>query len=468
MAIWHRIGKSKLQLACTQFRRCYIHIPNASSLNSTPKPRHMEVPHPNSVFHGMPTSVCNSVRFFAAPVQFQVKPKKEEDLTNGPRLNDKIKAQYVRLVTDDGHTILSRFEALERARKLKLDLVEVQSTSNPPVCKIMDYDKEMYQRRMKEKERAKSKSKMTLRNECKEVRFSEKTELKDLKTKADMVKKLMEKGYRVKCRATGNENQDTTGLLDRLFALIEDVGVVESGPTMAKKDTYAYMIVRHVRFGAFKKGGKKSENAADTAVKGQEGNMEPLTANSSDSMEYENHSSAESGFETEEEVPFDGDKHISPSVSRTVSENRYRRADHPGENKVPYNAQMSPAVAENRYKRAEPRNRFQQTTLNNTGPYGNNNGPGIRDAPRSIPSNLNQMRHVPVDTNVNPRIENTKQSITPGSRNAMPSSHEDIPKHGLSHPSAPNTSRPGYGIFSVPKGPETQAGMHRNREGNSQ
>ncbi|RDX58549.1 Translation initiation factor IF3-1, mitochondrial, partial [Mucuna pruriens] len=151
MAFWHRIGKPKLETLCIQFQRCYIHLPHASA----PKPCPTDIPHPYSVFRSRPTSVFNSVRFFAAPVQ--VKPKNEEEDSSGLRLNEKIRAPYIRLVVDDAHSIMSRFEALERAKKLKLDLVEVDRNANPPVCKIMDFHKEMYKRQEREKERAKSK-----------------------------------------------------------------------------------------------------------------------------------------------------------------------------------------------------------------------------------------------------------------------------------------------------------------------
>lgn len=65
MAFWHRIRNPNLKTLCIQFQRCYIHLPHAS----TPKPFPVDIPHQNSVFHGRPTSVFNTVRFFAAPVQ---------------------------------------------------------------------------------------------------------------------------------------------------------------------------------------------------------------------------------------------------------------------------------------------------------------------------------------------------------------------------------------------------------------
>nr|KYP69193.1 Translation initiation factor IF-3 [Cajanus cajan] len=495
MAFWHRIRNPNLKTLSIQFQRCYIRLPHAS----TPKPCPINIPHPYSVFHRRPSSV----RFFAAPVQ--VKPKDEEEDSDEYRLNDKIKATYIRLVRDDGqHSILPKFEALELAKELKLDLVEVDRSAKPPVCKIMDYHKEMYKRQEWEKERAKSKANMTLRKDNKEVRFSAKTEARDLKVKADMIRKLAEKGYRVMCKISAKENQDLTEVFSPLLALIEDVCVVESGPHMAKKD--AHMLVRHIKFGLPKKGGKKGQDA--TQVK-----METSTASSSDSIEDKSHT--ESGFETEK-VPSDGDKFSKSSwpvfnnsvnmtaspdyqtnaapeeavfmsrsndpVSHPAPENRYRRAVHHGENQVQSNA----AVAENRYKRVEPRSRFQQTP-NNTGM--NYQGPGTRDAVRSTTHpNWNRPSHAPV--NVDPRIENNRQGFNPGSRHPMPP-HENFSKHppfapntprpgygnfsasneGIPrHPGAPNTTRPSsYGNFSTPKGPETQGvnlGMHRSREGN--
>ncbi|KAF6139235.1 hypothetical protein GIB67_007982 [Kingdonia uniflora] len=148
-------------------------------------------------------------------------------------------------------------EALDRAEKLKLDLVEVQRTANPPVCKIMDFNREKYKQQTKEKERSKSKGELTLRQgDVKNIRFTPKTDQKDLEMKANTVKRLMEKGYRVKCMAMGNEDQDLGALLSHLFTLIEDVSVIESGPKEEKKQ--AYMIVRHTKFGPTKKGGTKS------------------------------------------------------------------------------------------------------------------------------------------------------------------------------------------------------------------
>ncbi|XP_020095095.1 uncharacterized protein LOC109714799 [Ananas comosus] len=205
-------------------------------------------------------------RSFAAPIQ--AKPKTANDASSGPRVNAAITVPFVRLVTDEGHSIVSTKEALDRAMKLNLDLVEVQRAANPPVCKMMDFHKEKYKQEIKEKERAKTKSALTLRSgEKKEVRFKAKTEQKDLKVKAEAIIRLTERGYRVKCTAmpTGKDEEDLGGLLSRLLTLIEDVSVVESGPHVDPNK--AYVIVRHVKF-ASRKSGKKVSEVVDTVSKG--------------------------------------------------------------------------------------------------------------------------------------------------------------------------------------------------------
>lgn len=198
----------------------------------------------------------------------KVEAKQTADDPDGPRINKAITSDPVRLVTDDGHQILSRREALDYARKLKLDLVEVQRHAKPAVCKVMDYNKEKYKQQQREKERSKNKLDLTVRTgECREVRFTAKTEQKDLERKAEMAKRLMDRGYRVKCMAMGIEGQNLEELLLRLATLIEDVSIVESGPKAEKRN--AWMIVRHTKFGGTKKKGAQQTPKTVERTKGE-------------------------------------------------------------------------------------------------------------------------------------------------------------------------------------------------------
>jgi translation initiation factor IF-3 len=68
------------------------------------------------------------------------------------RINRAITARHVRLVSNEGHEILTRYEALTRAHHAGLDLVEVDGKSDPPVCKLMDFSKERFKDKRREKE----------------------------------------------------------------------------------------------------------------------------------------------------------------------------------------------------------------------------------------------------------------------------------------------------------------------------
>ncbi|KAF3322119.1 Translation initiation factor IF-3 [Carex littledalei] len=245
MAMWYRVGSNRLRPFTLLLSNRLSVIPATSPSSKPP------------LVYAAPILAFIQLRSFAAPVQAKPKTKSSES-TSGPRLNGAITAPVVRLVTEDGHTVLSMREALDRARRLDLDLVEVQRAANPPVCKIMDFHKEKYKKEISEKERAKTKSALSLRSgEKKEVRFKAKTELNDLKVKAEVITRLMERGYRVKCTAlpSGTQEEELGKHLSRLLALIKDVSFVESGPHVDSK--HAYAIVRHIKFETKKSGKKK-------------------------------------------------------------------------------------------------------------------------------------------------------------------------------------------------------------------
>ena len=89
---------------------------------------------------------------------------------------------------------MSAKEALKIAREAELDLVKIAPNAKPPVCKIINYGKFKYEQARKEKE-AKKKQKTI---DVKEVRLSPNIETNDMNTKANMARKFLEKGDRVK------------------------------------------------------------------------------------------------------------------------------------------------------------------------------------------------------------------------------------------------------------------------------
>ena len=77
----------------------------------------------------------------------------------GPRVNNKIRASEVQLITDDGDNIgvVPIGEALDRAKEVGLDLIEVAPNAKPPVCKIIDYGKYKYEIQKKASQAKKNK-----------------------------------------------------------------------------------------------------------------------------------------------------------------------------------------------------------------------------------------------------------------------------------------------------------------------
>lgn len=120
-------------------------------------------------------------------------------------------------------------QAQEMAREKDLDLVEISPTAQPPVCKIMDYGKFIFQKKKKESE-AKKKQKVIV---VKEVQFRPRIDEHDFDFKKNHVLRFLEHGDKVKCsiRFRGREMTHMElgrAVLDRLLAEVKEFGAPES------------------------------------------------------------------------------------------------------------------------------------------------------------------------------------------------------------------------------------------------
>ena len=115
---------------------------------------------------------------------------------NEPRINDRIRAREVRLVGPDGEQIGIKPlpEALNYARALDLDLVEVADKANPPVCRVMDYGKYKYETAQKAKESRRKSTNVVI----KEMKYRPKIGGGDFGTKTRKVEKFLDEGHKVK------------------------------------------------------------------------------------------------------------------------------------------------------------------------------------------------------------------------------------------------------------------------------
>ncbi len=125
-------------------------------------------------------------------------------------------------------------DALAKAQELDLDLVEVASTADPPVCKIMDYGKFRYQESIRAKEARRKQSQVTV----KEIKFRPKIGIHDYETKKGHVERFLNAGHRVKVTVMfrGREMAHTELGQKILRRLAEDLSELASVETASKLD----------------------------------------------------------------------------------------------------------------------------------------------------------------------------------------------------------------------------------------
>ena len=111
------------------------------------------------------------------------------------KINELIRVYEVRLVGENIEPgIYMTRDALSRAKELELDLVLISENANPPVCKIMDYSKFIYDKKKKEKELKSNASK----NVVKEIRFTPNTDEHDFEFKTKHAESFLKEGAKVK------------------------------------------------------------------------------------------------------------------------------------------------------------------------------------------------------------------------------------------------------------------------------
>ncbi|HEY8349719.1 MAG TPA: translation initiation factor IF-3 [Clostridia bacterium] len=150
-------------------------------------------------------------------------------------INEEIRDKEVRLIDSDGTMlgIMSAKEALKIAMEKDLDLVKIAPQAVPPVCKLMDYGKYMFELAKKEKEARKNQKVVTM----KEVWVKPNIEEHDFAFKSRNAAKFLKDGDKVKVsvRFRGREmNYTSLGMevLNRFAEALKDVGTVEKKPKL--------------------------------------------------------------------------------------------------------------------------------------------------------------------------------------------------------------------------------------------
>jgi translation initiation factor IF-3 len=150
-------------------------------------------------------------------------------------VNERIRAREVRVIDDSGTQlgIMPPFEALKKAREQSLDLVEIAPTAVPPVCKIMDYGKYIYQMNKRAHEAKKHQRNIIV----KEVKFRPTTDEHDYEFKKNNIVRFLKEGDKVKAIVTfrGREiSHSDIGrkMMERLIGDVGEAGLVEFHPRM--------------------------------------------------------------------------------------------------------------------------------------------------------------------------------------------------------------------------------------------
>ena len=152
-------------------------------------------------------------------------------------MNERIKAPKVRVVGENiEQGVYSLKEALELADKLDLDLVEISPNADPPVCKVIDYQKFLYQQKKKQKEMKAKATKIVV----KEIRFGPHTDTHDYNFKLKHAEKFLQEGAKVKAYVffkgrTIVYKEDGEILLLRFAQDLEEYGKVEQMPRLEGK-----------------------------------------------------------------------------------------------------------------------------------------------------------------------------------------------------------------------------------------
>lgn len=172
---------------------------------------------------------------------------KKGNMKNQYRVNGQIRVREVRVVSDNGAEVMPTRQALDLARQQGVDLVEISPNAQPPVCRIIDYSKFLYQQKKRQKEMKQKQTKV----EVKEIRFGPQTDDHDYNFKLKHAKGFLEEGNKVRAyvffrgRSILFKEQGEVLLL-RFANDLEEYAKVEQLPKLEGKKMFLYLAPKKV------------------------------------------------------------------------------------------------------------------------------------------------------------------------------------------------------------------------------
>ena len=193
--------------------------------------------------------------------------KDNNKMKNQYRVNGQIHVREVRVVSDNGSEVMPTRQALDMARQQGVDLVEISPNAQPPVCRIIDYSKFLYQQKKRQKEMKQKQVKV----EVKEIRFGPQTDAHDYQFKLKHAQEFLEEGNKVRAyvffrgRSILFKEQGEVLLL-RFANDLEEYAKVEQLPRLEGKKMFLFLAPK--KAGVAKQSQQKRDRlAAEAAVK---------------------------------------------------------------------------------------------------------------------------------------------------------------------------------------------------------
>ena len=171
-------------------------------------------------------------------------------------MNEQIRVKEVRIVSDGGSTVVPTRLAMDMARSQGVDLVEISPNAQPPVCRLIDYSKFLYQ----QKKHAKEMKAKQVKVDVKEIRFGPQTDEHDYQFKLKHAKEFLDNGNKVRAyvffrgRSILFKEQGEVLLL-RFANDLEEYAKVEQMPALEGKKMFLYLAPK--KTGAVKKSQQK-------------------------------------------------------------------------------------------------------------------------------------------------------------------------------------------------------------------
>ena len=185
-------------------------------------------------------------------------------MKNQYRVNEQIHVREVRVVSEDGSEVMPTRKAMDLARQQGVDLVEISPNAQPPVCRLIDYSKFLYQQKKRQKEMKQKQVKV----EVKEIRFGPQTDEHDYQFKLKHAQEFLLEGNKVRAyvffrgRSILFKEQGEVLLL-RFANDLEEYGKVESMPALDGKKMFLYLAPK--KAGVAKKSQQKRDREAEEA-----------------------------------------------------------------------------------------------------------------------------------------------------------------------------------------------------------